>query len=50
MEWAEDSLQPGQRISVPEYIYNDGCVKDVDEGLEVNAPGGSGARTFSTSW
>ncbi|KAM9055974.1 acetyl-CoA carboxylase 2 isoform 6-T6 [Megaptera novaeangliae] len=34
VEWAEDSLQPGQRISVPEYIYNDGCVKDVDEGLE----------------
>eukprot|EP00069_Balaena_mysticetus_P013531 bmy_08278T0 len=34
VEWAEDSLQQGQRISVPEYIYNDGCVKDVDEGLE----------------
>ncbi|XP_073646316.1 acetyl-CoA carboxylase 2 isoform X4 [Tursiops truncatus] len=34
VEWTEDSLQQGQRISVPEYIYNDGCVKDVDEGLE----------------
>lgn len=40
VEWTEDSLQQGQRISVPEYIYNDGCVKDVDEGLEVNTPGG----------
>ncbi|TKC41406.1 hypothetical protein EI555_005588, partial [Monodon monoceros] len=34
VEWTEESLQQGQRISVPEYIYNDGCVKDVDEGLE----------------
>ncbi|XP_066870777.1 acetyl-CoA carboxylase 2 isoform X1 [Kogia breviceps] len=34
VEWAEDSLQQGQRISVPENVYNDGCVKDVDEGLE----------------
>lgn len=26
-----------KRISVPEDIYNQGCVKDVDEALEVNA-------------
>lgn len=41
VEWTEDSLQQGQRISVPQCIYEEGCVKDVDEGLEVNAdPGG----------
>ncbi|XP_074177766.1 acetyl-CoA carboxylase 2 isoform X3 [Rhinolophus sinicus] len=34
VEWAEDSLQHGKRISVPEDVYNQGCVKDVDEGLE----------------
>ncbi|KAI4536359.1 hypothetical protein MG293_013751 [Ovis ammon polii] len=34
VEWAEHSLQEGQRISIPESIYNNGCVKDVDEGLE----------------
>lgn len=37
VEWEEHSLQEGQRISIPESIYNNGCVKDVDEGLEVNA-------------
>lgn len=37
VEWAEDSLQHGKRISVPEDVYNQGCVKDIDEGLEVNA-------------
>lgn len=52
VEWAEHSLQEGQRISIPESIYNNGCVKDVDEGLEVNTDpwrgvGGPGARTFS---
>ncbi|XP_025789381.1 acetyl-CoA carboxylase 2 [Puma concolor] len=35
IEWAEDNLQEGKRISVPEDIYDQGCVKDVDEGLEV---------------
>ncbi|XP_027422308.1 acetyl-CoA carboxylase 2 isoform X1 [Bos indicus x Bos taurus] len=34
VEWAEHSLQEGQRISIPESVYNNGCVKDVDEGLE----------------
>ncbi|XP_058137492.1 acetyl-CoA carboxylase 2 isoform X3 [Dasypus novemcinctus] len=34
VEWAEDSLQEGERISVPEDVYDRGCVKDVDEGLE----------------
>ena len=52
MEWAEHRLQEGQRISIPESIYNHGCVKDVDEGLEVNADpwrggGDPGAGTFS---
>uniref|UniRef100_A0A8C0XE11 acetyl-CoA carboxylase n=1 Tax=Castor canadensis TaxID=51338 RepID=A0A8C0XE11_CASCN len=31
---SEDGLQEGNRISVPEAVYNQGCVKDVDEGLE----------------
>ncbi|XP_058387618.1 acetyl-CoA carboxylase 2 isoform X2 [Diceros bicornis minor] len=34
VEWAEDDLQQGKRISVPEDVYDQGCVKDVDEGLE----------------
>uniref|UniRef100_A0A8C0ALK5 Acetyl-CoA carboxylase 1 n=1 Tax=Bos mutus grunniens TaxID=30521 RepID=A0A8C0ALK5_BOSMU len=34
VEWAEHTLQEGQRISIPESVYNNGCVKDVDEGLE----------------
>ncbi|XP_060048534.1 acetyl-CoA carboxylase 2 isoform X2 [Erinaceus europaeus] len=32
--WTEGDLQQGKRISVPENIYDKGCVKDVDEGLE----------------
>ncbi|XP_027972395.1 acetyl-CoA carboxylase 2 isoform X3 [Eumetopias jubatus] len=35
VEWAEDDLQQGKRITVPEDVYNQGCVKDIDEGLEV---------------
>ncbi|XP_005636385.1 acetyl-CoA carboxylase 2 isoform X1 [Canis lupus familiaris] len=35
VEWSEDDLQEGKRITVPEDIYNQGCVKDIDEGLEV---------------
>ncbi|KAM9195095.1 acetyl-CoA carboxylase 2 isoform 4-T4 [Dugong dugon] len=35
VEWAEDGLQRGKMISVPEDIYDKGCVKDVDEGLAV---------------
>lgn len=51
VQWAEDNLQQGKRISVPEDVYDQGCVKDVDEGLEVNAePGGPGARTSSLPW
>uniref|UniRef100_A0A2I3HUI2 acetyl-CoA carboxylase n=1 Tax=Nomascus leucogenys TaxID=61853 RepID=A0A2I3HUI2_NOMLE len=34
VEWTEDDLQQGKRISVPEDVYDKGCVKDVDEGLE----------------
>nr|XP_010961867.1 acetyl-CoA carboxylase 2 isoform X1 [Camelus bactrianus] len=34
VEWAEDALLQGQRISIPEDIYDQGCVRDVDEGLE----------------
>ncbi|XP_078193325.1 acetyl-CoA carboxylase 2 isoform X5 [Callithrix jacchus] len=34
VEWTEDDLQQGKRISVPEDVYDQGCVKDVDEGLE----------------
>ncbi|KAK2494079.1 hypothetical protein MC885_018322, partial [Smutsia gigantea] len=34
VEWTEDSLQQGKRISVPEDVYNQGCVKDIEEGLE----------------
>ena len=37
VEWTEDDLQQGKRISVPQDVYDKGCVKDVDEGLEVNA-------------
>lgn len=39
MEWAEENLQNGKQISVPEDVYGQGCVKDVDEGLEVNEEG-----------
>ncbi|XP_047552324.1 acetyl-CoA carboxylase 2 isoform X1 [Lutra lutra] len=35
VEWAEGDLQQGKRITVPEDVYNQGCVKDIDEGLEV---------------
>ncbi|XP_029777234.1 acetyl-CoA carboxylase 2 isoform X3 [Suricata suricatta] len=35
VEWAEDDVKQGKRISVPGDIYDQGCVKDVDEGLEV---------------
>ncbi|EHH21157.1 hypothetical protein EGK_04160 [Macaca mulatta] len=34
VEWTEDDLQQGKIISVPEDVYDQGCVKDVDEGLE----------------
>uniref|UniRef100_A0A2K5QF51 acetyl-CoA carboxylase n=1 Tax=Cebus imitator TaxID=2715852 RepID=A0A2K5QF51_CEBIM len=34
VEWTEDDLQQRERISVPEDVYDQGCVKDVDEGLE----------------
>ncbi|XP_070372336.1 acetyl-CoA carboxylase 2 isoform X2 [Equus asinus] len=34
VQWAEDNLHQGKRISVPEDVYDQGCVKDVDEGLE----------------
>ncbi|XP_045441590.1 acetyl-CoA carboxylase 2 isoform X4 [Pipistrellus kuhlii] len=34
VEWAEDSLQEGKRIRVPEDVYSQGCVKDVEEGLQ----------------
>ncbi|EGW10621.1 Acetyl-CoA carboxylase 2 [Cricetulus griseus] len=34
VEWTEDSRQQGKCISVPEDVYERGCVKDVDEGLE----------------
>lgn len=37
VKWEKDGLQQEKTISVPEDIYNQGCVKDVDEGLEVNA-------------
>jgi hypothetical protein len=52
VEWAEDGLQEGNRISVPEAVYNQGCVKDVDEGLEVTAGlrASQGARIFSIPW
>ncbi|XP_069353651.1 acetyl-CoA carboxylase 2 [Eulemur rufifrons] len=32
--WTDDDLQQGKIISVPEDVYAQGCVKDVDEGLE----------------
>lgn len=49
MEWAEDSLQQAKRISVPEDIYNQGCVKDVEEGLEVSTePGVPGPTNLLT--
>ncbi|XP_066116448.1 acetyl-CoA carboxylase 2 isoform X1 [Saccopteryx bilineata] len=34
VEWAEDGLQEEMKVSVPEHVYDQGCVKDVDEGLE----------------
>ncbi|XP_039717703.1 acetyl-CoA carboxylase 2 isoform X1 [Pteropus medius] len=34
VKWEKDGLQQEKTISVPEDIYNQGCVKDVDEGLE----------------
>lgn len=37
MEWTEDSRHQGKCISVPEDVYEQGCVKDVDEGLQVVA-------------
>uniref|UniRef100_A0A452TGM5 Acetyl-CoA carboxylase 1 n=1 Tax=Ursus maritimus TaxID=29073 RepID=A0A452TGM5_URSMA len=35
VEWAEEDLQWGKRITVPEDVYNQGCVKDIDEGLQM---------------
>lgn len=37
VEWTEDSRHQGKCISVPEDVYERGCVKDVEEGLEVAA-------------
>ncbi|XP_049645344.1 acetyl-CoA carboxylase 2 [Suncus etruscus] len=34
VEWSGEDLQQGKRIRVPEDIYEQGCVKDIDEGLE----------------
>lgn len=34
--WEEDGLQQGRVIHVPEDVYDRGCVKDVEEGLEVS--------------
>ncbi|KAH0516969.1 Acetyl-CoA carboxylase 2 [Microtus ochrogaster] len=34
VDWTEDSRQQGKCISVPGDVYERGCVKDVDEGLE----------------
>ncbi|EDL19919.1 acetyl-Coenzyme A carboxylase beta [Mus musculus] len=34
VEWTEDSRHQGKCISVPEDVYEQGCVKDVDEGLQ----------------
>ncbi|XP_036076250.1 acetyl-CoA carboxylase 2 isoform X1 [Rousettus aegyptiacus] len=34
VKWEKEDLQLEKRISVPEDIYNQGCVKDVDEALE----------------
>ncbi|XP_028621240.1 acetyl-CoA carboxylase 2 [Grammomys surdaster] len=34
VEWTEDSQHQGKCISVPEDVYEQGCVKDVDEGLQ----------------
>ncbi|KAM6165825.1 acetyl-CoA carboxylase 2 isoform 2-T2 [Erethizon dorsatum] len=34
VEWAEEDLQQVKQISVPEDVYDRGCVKDVDEGLK----------------
>lgn len=49
VEWAEDDLQQEKRISVPEDIYDQGCVKDVDEGLEVNMGLGRGVKVLEPS-
>ncbi|XP_019657379.1 acetyl-CoA carboxylase 2 isoform X2 [Ailuropoda melanoleuca] len=35
VEWAEEDLQRGKRITVPEDVYNQGCVKNIDEGLQM---------------
>ncbi|XP_055002917.1 acetyl-CoA carboxylase 2 isoform X1 [Sorex araneus] len=32
--WSEEDLKQGKRIRVPEDVYDQGCVKDIDEGLE----------------
>uniref|UniRef100_A0A2K6GW75 acetyl-CoA carboxylase n=1 Tax=Propithecus coquereli TaxID=379532 RepID=A0A2K6GW75_PROCO len=34
LAWTDDDLRQGKRISVPEDVYEQGCVKDVDEALE----------------
>ncbi|GAB1290027.1 Acetyl-CoA carboxylase 2 [Apodemus speciosus] len=34
VEWMEDSQRQGKCISVPGAVYEQGCVKDVDEGLQ----------------
>uniref|UniRef100_A0A8C5JWY7 acetyl-CoA carboxylase n=1 Tax=Jaculus jaculus TaxID=51337 RepID=A0A8C5JWY7_JACJA len=35
LEWTEGGLQQGKHISVPEDVYDQGRIKDVEEGLEV---------------
>lgn len=35
VEWAEEDQRHGHVISVPPELFVQGCVKDVDEGLEV---------------
>lgn len=46
MEWTEGSQHQGKCISVPEDVYEQGCVKDVEEGLQV-AAGGQGLLVTS---
>ena len=39
MDWTEEDQLQGEVISVPPEIYARGCVRDVDDGLEVRPEG-----------
>lgn len=36
MDWTEEDQTQGKVISVPPEVYNEGCVRDVEDGLAVS--------------